>query len=211
MEEPNRDSTSTETEARDAAEQVGLLEEYRTLRAEIASNSHLTATVFTWAITATGALIGVGVAQAKWAVFLVPFAILLPSLWFITSQLESTVRIAEYIRTRIEPHVPGMGWETSLHALRANKLLPERKYVLSITDLYGGIALACLVLAWVFRGDYSAGNIAVLSVLTVVLGAAVLLVVGRAQRSFGAASFAEYYAACVSLTRKEGGPPSSQK
>lgn len=127
-----------------------LIAEYEMLKAEIGSNSQVIATVFTITVTAVAALVGYGLEMRNWLVLLAPFAVLLPSMWFIASQLESTVRIAAYIQVFIEPSLPGLNWETRLSRLRCVRTVPDRRYTLSITGIYGALGIACLLLSWVF-------------------------------------------------------------
>ena len=131
-------------------EHVGLITEYEMLQAEISSNSASVSNVFTVSATATAGLLGYGLQAESWLVFLSPFALLLPSLWFIASQLESTTLIATYIRTFIEPEADGLNWENRLAALRRRQLHPESRYTMSITGIYGAIGLTALILAWSF-------------------------------------------------------------
>lgn len=147
-----------------------LITEYKALREEIKTNSQLTAQVFTIAMTASAALIGYGLQASYWPIFLSPFAILIPSLYFISSQLESTTRIAAYMQIYIEPKLEGLNWETEFLNLRKNKLLPaRRKYRFSISGLYGAVGFVCLLLSWLFLKPYSIKNIAIISVASIIL------------------------------------------
>jgi fatty acid desaturase len=123
-------------------------EEYKTLRAEIDRNSQITATVFLAAITATSALIGYGISSKLGPIFLSPFAIIIPSLFFISSQLESTTRIAAYIMVFFEADSEGLNWETRWLKIRQKGLLPHRrKYTFSLSGLYGALSAGCIMLA----------------------------------------------------------------
>lgn len=104
------------------------------------------------AVTAT--LFGYGFSQKDGAIFLAPLAILIPSLFFVASQFESTTRISQYLRVVLEPRL-NIRWQTQWYALRQQSLLPhKRKYVAAITILYGALGVTCLVLAgfyWKYR------------------------------------------------------------
>jgi hypothetical protein len=139
------------------------------LQAEIASNSTSVANVFTVSATATAALIGYGLQSENWLVFLSPFALLLPSPWFVSSQLESTTRIATYIRTFIEPEVEGLAWENRLATLRCRQLHPESRYTVSITGIYGASGLVSLILAWSFAPSDMTTRIVLAAVSTSLL------------------------------------------
>ena len=123
-------------------------EEYETLRAEIDRNSQLTATVFLATVTVTSALIGYGLSSKLGPIFLSPFAIIIPSLFFISSQLESTTRIAAYIMVFFETDSEELNWETRWLKIRQSGLLPrKRRYTFSISGLYGTLSAGCITLA----------------------------------------------------------------
>lgn len=129
-----------------------LLKEYEILRAEINENSRLIAAVFTANTTVTSVIIGYGLAnpESQGPLFLAPFAILLTSLFFITSQLESTTLISQYLRIILEPQLE-VQWQTNWYELRKQSLLPSRrKYVPAVSGLYGALAFVCIVLAFIY-------------------------------------------------------------
>lgn len=122
-----------------------LLKEYEILRGEISENSRLIAHVFAANTTVTSAIFGVGLAADKpyGPVFLTPLAILIPSLLFIASQLESTTIISQYLRIILEPQLQ-IQWQTNWYELRKRDLLPtKRKYIPAVSGLYGALSLAC--------------------------------------------------------------------
>ena len=126
------------------------IEEYRSLRDEIGRNSQLTATVFLANVTATGVLFGFGFETMNGVIFLSPLAILIPSLFFLTSQMESTTRIASYIKVVLEPELD-LGWERDWWEVRLRGLLPRRrKYTMAISGLYGALSAASFILAWAY-------------------------------------------------------------
>ena len=126
-------------------------EDYRTLYAEIDRNSQITTTAFLASITVTSALIGYGLSSGLGPIFLSPFAIIIPSLFFITSQLESTTRIAAYLMVFLEAGSEELNWQTRWFEIRQRKLTPHvRKYAFSLTTLYGALAIACVILAFFY-------------------------------------------------------------
>ncbi|MDZ4180824.1 MAG: hypothetical protein U1E29_16605 [Coriobacteriia bacterium] len=165
-----------------ATQPENLIVEYEALRAEISSNSNVVANVFAITITGVAALIGYGIETLNWMVLLAPFALLIPSLWFVASQIESTVRIATYIRTFIEPRAEGLAWETRLHSVRAFVSRPDSRYTLSITGIYGLLGVACLALAWALAAR-TPTEVIVLSIATVVLGSSTLFVSHQCRRA----------------------------
>ncbi|NOZ82451.1 MAG: hypothetical protein GXN98_01330 [Euryarchaeota archaeon] len=122
--------------------------EYESLRAEINQNSQITSTVFIASITVTASLLGYGLNAGSGLVLLSPLAILIPSIFFITSQLESTTRIAAYIAVFLEE---GKGWESRWFELRRRGMLPRRRtYTISLAALYAGAGLLCVLLAFMY-------------------------------------------------------------
>ena len=180
-----------------------LIAEYNMLQDEIKTNSQVTAQIFTVTITAAGLLIGYGLQARSWIIFFSPFAILLPSLWFISSQLESTIRIATYIKIFIEPKINGLEWENRLCQLRKKVMIPEKKYTLSITGIYGAIGFGCLILAWVLIGDYSLSNVSILSVATIIVGCILIIVIINVRRCFGLGCYSNYCKAWEKLLEEK--------
>ena len=135
--------------------------EYEALRQEIIANAGIIADVFTISITAAVVILGYGVQREQetegdtgsWLLFLCPLAILAPSLWFISSQLESTVRIATYIQTFIETGQELLNWETRLSLLRQAGTSSGTLYTFSISTVYMGLGIVSLVLSicYVFK------------------------------------------------------------
>ncbi len=138
------------------------MDEYGALRAEILNNSTIIAQVFTISITSVVAFLGFGL-QSKsknWIFFLSVFAVLIPSLTFISSQLESTVRISTYIMTFYEngesasPDTNALfNWENRLYKMRFHDNAAktsagsDRPYTFSISDLYLGLGITAVMLS----------------------------------------------------------------
>lgn len=124
-------------------------EEYKQLYTEIGRNSQVSQHVFVANVAVTAALIGYGLQASSGPIFLAPFAIIIPSLFFLASQLESTTRIAAYIFVFLEPASPNLNWETRWFSMRKQGLLPSpRKYTFSLSSLYGMVSAVCLALAF---------------------------------------------------------------
>jgi len=129
--------------------EANLLKEYEILRGEITENSRLVASVFIANTTVTAALIGFGLSRevGGGAIFLAPLAVLIPSLFFIASQMESTTTISQYLRIVLEPRLD-VRWQSNWYELRKHQLLPKpRKYAPAVSGLYGALSLVCLALA----------------------------------------------------------------
>ena len=99
----------------------------------------------------TVGLIGYGFNAESGLIFLAPFAIIIPSLFFLASQFESTTRIASYISVFIEEGNDNLNWESRWFLLRKKGLLPsQRKYTLSLSGLYGLLSVVCILLALLY-------------------------------------------------------------
>lgn len=128
-----------------------IIAEYNQLYAEIGRNSQITQYVFIANVTVIGILIGYGLNTKLGSIFLSPFAIIIPSLFFISSQLESTTRIASYIKVFLESDLEILNWETRWMKLRTQGLAPHRrKYTLSVSGLYGMLSISCVLLAFMY-------------------------------------------------------------
>ena len=124
-------------------------EECKHLYQEIGRNSQVVQNVFVANVAVTSGLIGYGLNTGYGPIFLAPLAIIVPSLFFIASELESTTRIAAYLLVFHERGNPALNWETRWHKIRKQSLLPsKRKYTLSLTGLYGLTSMICVLLAY---------------------------------------------------------------
>jgi hypothetical protein len=123
--------------------------EYKQLYDEIGRNSVISQNVFIANVAVTASLIGYGLSAESGPIFLAPFAIIIPSLFFIASQLESTTRIACYIIVYLESKNNNINWESRWYDLRDKDLIPsKRKYTLSLSGLYGLLGIVCLLLSF---------------------------------------------------------------
>lgn len=116
---------------------TGLVLEYKALRDELLKRFELRQQVVSVTLAIAGALIGAGIFQAKMlympgtpnspspsiALAYSPIALFLALGW---AHLDDRVRIlGSYIRERIEPKIPGLGWETYIDGKRPRvKRLP---------------------------------------------------------------------------------------
>lgn len=129
------------------------MDEYKQLYEEIGRNSQISQNVFVANVAVTAGLIGYGLDAGLGPIFLAPFAIIIPSLFFLASQLESTTRIAAYIYVFIEEGSDDLNWESRWFAIRKRGLLPSRrKYALSLSGLYGLLSVVCVLLALQYWG-----------------------------------------------------------
>ncbi len=123
-------------------------QEYQTLYSEIGRNSQISQNVFVANVAVTAVLIGYGLQAESGPIFMAPFAIIVPSMFFLASQLESTTRIAAYLLVFHEADDPALNWESRWLILRRTGLIPtKRKYTLSLSGLYGLLSFVCLLLA----------------------------------------------------------------
>lgn len=130
-----------------------LLEEYRALRSEIERTFVTTVTVFLANMSVGAVLIGYGLSLEKrvGVIFLTPFIVIVPGLFFLASQGLSVTRIATYIMEFIEPFCEGLNWETRLFKVRQERLLPrQRIYQKSLSAFYGLLGVICIYLSWLY-------------------------------------------------------------
>ncbi|MBN2001512.1 hypothetical protein JW935_28475 [candidate division KSB1 bacterium] len=168
----------------------GSEEEYKTLRNEITENSKTVFSLFLANTAVTASLIGYALSENSGPIFLSPFIILIPSMFYIASQLESTTRISQYIRMFLEPELK-MNWQTRWYELRTRNLLPhKRKYTFAITTLYGALAAACFTLGFLYWDSSKIWHFFVFGVPLVFLMVAGIVSVNRAFSK----SFREEYA-----------------
>ena len=145
-----------------------LIEEHKRLCGEIGRNSQISQNVFVANVGVTAVLIGYGLESSFGPIFLSPFAIIISSLFFLASQLQSTTRIAAYISVFFEKHHQ-LNWETRWLRLRQNRLLPTmRMYAPSLSGLYGLISAVCLC-SYVYWCDKLHWFIAIAAIITVMV------------------------------------------
>lgn len=90
--------------------------EYAAFRSEINSRIELRHQLISITLTIASVILGFGVSNGTVALVYPPLALFLAIAW---TQNDGRIRdVAGYIRTHIEPKVPGMGWETLLEANR---------------------------------------------------------------------------------------------
>lgn len=161
--DPSGWRSSPATKIEPPIETQAMIAEYTALREEINNNSSVIAQVFTISITGAVVILGFGIEQKLWTICLVPALLLLPSLLFISSQLESTVRIAAYIAVFIEPNPSVrkyMAWETALGHTRKGNGKSKGKgrdrsrlyYLRSVLGIYLMGLLACVIVGALVLG-----------------------------------------------------------
>ncbi len=181
------------------------LEEYRHLYQEIGRNSQISQNVFLGNVAVTAGLIGYGLDSGSGPIFLAPFAIIVPSLFFLASQLESTTRIAAYIVVYFEDRIPALRWETRWLAIRQTpNLLPsKRKYTLSLSGLYGLVSAVCLLLALAHWDHGAWPYLLVASAIVVLLVEGISLII----HAFSLALIEDYVDSWRRLREQQGDAP----
>jgi len=90
--------------------------EYRAVRDEILARIRMRQQLIALTLALAGAFLGVGIANPPVALLYPPLAAFLAAAW---AQNDFRVRdLAGYIRTILEPALPGIGWESRMHQLR---------------------------------------------------------------------------------------------
>lgn len=210
-----------------------LIAEYETLRNEINTNSQVASQAATVAVTAVIAFITFGLDRQNWEVFLAPAILVIISVIFVTSQYDSTARIAAFIRRRHEEgDLQDLKWESALTVIRT-RLKRDRPTInfissLAFTFLLLQVASCGLSiyffwtsfgspLAILLRGEF---NATLAFAATLVVGWAVLLtlsfvVIYRLSRVFSGARFRSHYEswhdAFAYLDAQKPGAPTGDK
>lgn len=100
----------SDEDARGAAEEVqARLAEFTALRNEIDHSQNRQTQILGFAITAFTVMFGLATENVVFLLFVPPIALILQLLY--TRHQAQVQRIGGYIRTEIEPNVPGLGWE----------------------------------------------------------------------------------------------------
>jgi hypothetical protein len=128
---------------------------YSALRSEILHNHDAANAFFIVAVTATAAIIGVGLKdeQKGWSILLAPFAILIPAFLLIYAKMWSTIRIASFLKLVVEPLMKAPSWEASLDSIRRYTSflygsLPDWSFYLALALGLGGLGLFCAGFAY---------------------------------------------------------------
>jgi hypothetical protein len=117
--------------------------EYNAIRAEILKRIELRQQIMAVTLTFAGVFLGFGLENETVALIYPPIAMFLAFAW---AQNDFRIRDqAQYIREQIEPHLPGMGYETYVQQKRmgAGGMRSWRFVVLS----HGGLFLITQILA----------------------------------------------------------------
>ncbi|MFN0212798.1 MAG: hypothetical protein ACKVT2_00970 [Saprospiraceae bacterium] len=123
----------------------GLEMDYSTLRGEISKRIELRQQINSFSLTLTGIFLGVSLSNdsvGTVAFAYPPLAAMLALGW-----MQNDLRIGElgyYIRKHIEPHIPGLNWETFLNKKRQG---PQKDNFRFLVLSHGGIFLITQLLA----------------------------------------------------------------
>jgi hypothetical protein len=91
-----------------------LLEEYRQLKSEIGEWSRVRNQFIGMSLTATAALVGLGLQWKNPFVFLATLLVQLPTMAICMAERGSIVTVAGYIQVMIETKAPELNWETMI-------------------------------------------------------------------------------------------------
>jgi hypothetical protein len=116
--------------------------EYSAMRQEILARIGLRQQIVTGTLTLGGVLLGVGLEWPLVALLYPPLAAFLAIAW---AQNDYRVRdLSEYVREKIEPLIPAVGWESHIHGRRRGKGLGSWRFVVLA---HGGLFLFTQLLA----------------------------------------------------------------
>ena len=128
------------------------IEEYKQLYAEIHSNADKVAFALGIIYSGTSGIITYGLSNYKEVnsfVFLAPFFLLIPLTFFINSQLNSTARIAAYLKVFHEDIDEGLFWEHRLSKFKTPEKLRNSKYARSLISILFGLSTVCILLTFI--------------------------------------------------------------
>ncbi|MFC1608037.1 hypothetical protein ACFL47_08710 [Candidatus Latescibacterota bacterium] len=140
-----------------SAEQKGCIEEFRAIREEMmyALRSRIWG-VASYAVIAGGLLAYAEKQSTSWP-YIVTIASSLPFIVYTTYLERIRLRIHYYIKTIIEPQVPGMAWEKYLSRWRKKirkkwaKPFDRCRYIFSILGIYDILAFLCLYRIYIIQ------------------------------------------------------------
>lgn len=117
--------------------------------AEIQSNSKSVDSALALIVTSATGIIGISTKLGdglNYFAFLLPFIIIIPATYFIYSQLNSTARIASYIKVFHESQESGILWESRLSLLRSMPAEASKsRFSISLLGMISGVSSICLL------------------------------------------------------------------
>jgi len=127
---------------------TGLRTEYEGLRQELDSARNRAQAVFVFGLTASSALVSLGLARSDWRIVLLANPFILAMGLLSWSEGQQRARVESYIRRFIEPLHPGLRWEGRLAELAAAHWTIELALIGAYIVAYGAMGVASLYLAW---------------------------------------------------------------
>jgi hypothetical protein len=176
---------STDAETRLASAIHGLEMEYGSLRGEILKRIEMRQQIVSITLTLAGIFLGIGIGTQSVVLVYPPLATLLAFGW---AQNDFRIRdLAYYIRVKIEPVVPGAGYETHVQEKRGSqKGLGSWRFVILS---HGGIFLVTQLLAIGIGLANFAGDVLAWTLLAIdALAAVVVVWVMRQAATYRAAA-----------------------
>lgn len=125
------------------------IEEYKHLYNEIHSNSNKVSFALNLIFTLTSAIIAYGLKDyenSSELIYLTPLIFIIPLSHFIYSQMNSTVRIAMYIKVFHESKENGLQWENRFDKFKTPKELNHSKYAKALKLIIIGLVSICILL-----------------------------------------------------------------
>lgn len=122
--------------------------EYKALRDEILQNQRNCIQILAVSIAATGVILGFSVPSEKgYYLCLIPLIILVPALYLLISQVETTFRMGTYIRLFIEMEIEELQFETLLCEKRITSRRKMELYASDALGMFHGLGSICLILS----------------------------------------------------------------
>ncbi len=200
--------------------------EYDNLYKEILENSNKVYLVLNVCVTSTAALLGyvLTLDPSKLPpkelglpfLLLLPFSIILPSIIFVSSSHNSTVRIATYLRVFYEEDQRDISWQRRMQELRENGKPKYRVFNISLKSIFlvlGFICISLSIISSLYIWSQSFNRLAFILYISLVLflGFQLISLSRELERKWSAGFFSELIKFWETLKEKEKNNMHSQQ
>lgn len=136
-----------------------LCKEYDRIQEEIMHKLELHNSLLTFTITTSVALMTLAITQQSTILYLMPFCILIPMSLRISYYRFATAKLAGYLIVFVEPHLPGIQWETINADLMSQNLKNKKSGKESFKILhYDECLVLCVISYLLFLTNYVKGK-----------------------------------------------------
>lgn len=184
------------------------IQEYNHLYREIHSNADKVAFAINLMFTVSIAIITYGVKnfeESSNLIFLTPLILIISLTFFIYSQINSTSRVAAYIKVFHEERDSGIYWESRMSKFKSFKELSDSKYARSLNYMIGGLGGVCYfstILAYFKTGissNYELGIAVSIGITTLIILTKALIHTNNAKYKYPS----KYYEEWIKIKNEE--------